>query len=289
MAFDHNYRPDGSINYDKSEFFTPNDYIFALAEELPDVFVPVMSVHPYREDAEQALERWTARGGRFVKWLPNAMGIDPADSRCDPFYATMRRLGLTLLAHAGEEKAVDAEEDQELGNPLRLRRALDAGVRVAVAHCASLGESEDLDDPERPIVSNYELFIRLLDEPRYDGLLFGEISAMTQWNRLGTPLRDILRRTDLHERLVNGSDYPLPAINALVNTSALVDDGYITAEEREAINEIYDFNPLLFDYVLKRTLRHPDSGARFAPQVFTRDLLALPYPAPPGTASGPAP
>lgn len=49
-----------------------------------------------------------------------------------------------------------------------------------------------------------------------------------------------------------GSDYPVPCINMVVQTSALVKWGYITQEERALLNEIYDFNPLLFDFV--RTL-----------------------------------
>lgn len=35
----------------------------------------------------------------------------------------------------------------------------------------------------------------------------------------------------------------------VVQTSALVKWGYITQEERVLLNEIYDFNPLLFDFV----------------------------------------
>ena len=42
----------------------------------------------------------------------------------------------------------------------------------------------------------------------------------------------------------------------------------ITMEERGRLNEIYHYNPLLFDFVLKRTLRHPDTGARFPASVF---------------------
>ena len=47
--------------------------------------------------------------------------------------------------------------------------------------------------------------------------------------------------------------------------------GFITEAERVALNEIYDFNPLVFDYVLKRTLRVRDPDGvehRFAPEVF---------------------
>lgn len=268
LAFDKNYHPDGMPNLAKTEFYVPNDYVFSIAEEYPDCFAPVISVHPYRIDALVELERGAKRGARMVKWLPNAMGIDPADELCDPFYQKMKDLGLVLLSHGGEEKAVEAEEDQRLGNPLRLRRPLEHGVKVIVAHCAGLGDNEDLDDPQRRRLANFDLFLRLMNEKSYEGLLFADISAMTQYNRAGHPLKTILQREDLHERLVNGSDYPLPAINVLIRTSTLCKQGYITADERLWLNEIYDYNPLLFDFVLKRTLKLPGTDRRLPARIF---------------------
>jgi hypothetical protein len=164
--------------------------------------------------------------------------------------------------------ALDADEDQRLGNPLLLRRPLDHGVKVIVAHCAGLGSNPDLDDPQKRLTPNFDLFVRLMDDKRYLGLVFGEISAMTQFNRLGRPLTTILSRENLHERLVNGSDYPLPAVNVLIRTRPLVRQGYITAAERECLNEIYDYNPLLFDFVLKRTIRSPGTQKRLPASVF---------------------
>jgi predicted TIM-barrel fold metal-dependent hydrolase len=274
LAFDKHHRADGTVDPHKTEFYTSNEHVFGLAAEFPDLFVPTMSVHPYRRDAIPALEKWVGQGGTMLKWLPNAMGIDPSDPRCDPFYQRMRELGVVLLSHAGEEKAVEAEEDQRLGNPLHLRRPLDHGVRVVAAHCAGLGTNPDLDHPDRPLVPNFDLFMRLMDDTKYEGLLFGDISAMTQQNRLGAPLTTILERADLHARLVNGSDYPLPAINIVISTRALVRGGYITAAERAGVNEIYDYNPLLFDFVLKRMLKRPGTGRRLPASVFmTHPLL----------------
>jgi len=268
LAFDKHYTADGTVNAEKTEFYTANEHVFNLAAEFPDLFLPTMSVHPYRADALEELARWAGRGVKVVKWLPNAMGIDPSDPRCDPFYRSMRELGVVLLSHAGEEKAVEAEEDQRLGNPLHLRRPLDHGVKVIAAHCAGLGENPDLDHPDRRLVPNFQLFMRLMEQKRYEGLLFGDILAMTQRNRLGVPLTTILERTDLHARLVNGSDYPLPAINIVISTGALARAGYITRAERTGLNEIYDYNPLLFDFVLKRTLRVPGAGQRLPASVF---------------------
>ena len=268
LAFDKNYQRDGTVNLEKTEFYVPNQYVFEVAEKYPDLFVPNISVNPYRPDAIAELEKWAQRGARIVKWLPNAMGIDPSDPQCDPFYQKMKELDLILLSHGGEEKAVQAEEDQKLGNPLLLRRALDHGVKVIVAHCAGLGTNEDLDSKDRKQRDNFNLFMRLIDEKRYEGLIFGEISAMTQFNRIGKPLHTILEREDLHERLVNGSDYPLPAVNILIRTRPLVKQGYLTSSEGEGLREIYDYNPLLFDFVLKRNLKRPGTSKTLPAAVF---------------------
>jgi mannonate dehydratase len=107
-----------------------------------------------------------------------------------------------------------------------------------------------------------------MDDTRYEGLVFGEISAMTQFNRVGKPLHTILAREDLHERLVNGSDYPLPAVNILIRTRPLVKGGYLTEADAAPLREIYDFNPLLFDFVLKRTLKLPGTELRLPAGIF---------------------
>jgi mannonate dehydratase len=145
-----------------------------------------------------------------------------------------------------------------------------------MAHAASLGTGIDLDDSEKKEISNFDLFLRLMDEKKYQGLLFGEISGITQVNRLPVPLTTMIEREDLHSRLVNGSDYPVPAINVVIWTIRLVSEGFITAEERQLLNQIYDVNPLLFDFVLKRTLRHPKTGSQFPPKSFSNTLICKP-------------
>ena len=238
---------------------------------MPMYFLPVISLHPYRRDAVEELEKWAKAGVKYIKWLPNAMGMDPADRAIEPFYRKMKQHNMILLSHGGEELAVEAEKDQELGNPLRLRKPLDMGIRVIIAHAASLGSCADLDNGGDKKANCFDLFMRLMDEPKYQGLVFGEVSAMLQFNRMPGPFTTLLKRQDLHPRLVNGSDYPLPAINALIRTRSLASDGFITGEERTALNEIYDYNPLLFDFVLKRTMRHPETKQKLAPSVFMKN------------------
>lgn len=268
VAFDKHYKKDGTVDWDLTEFYTPNEYVYTLSQKFPDLYMPIISVHPYRQDAITELEKWAEKGVKIVKWLPNAMGMNPADSTIIPFYKTMIKHNMVLLSHAGEEKAVEAEELQKLGNPLLYRLPLDLGLKVIIAHCASLGENEDLDSPGNENVQNFDLFLRLMDEVKYEGKLFGEISAITQYNRFDGPLKILLEREDLHPRLLNGSDYPLPGINFIIRTSSLQDEGYISEEEEDALNEIYSYNPLLFDFVLKRIVRHPESGKKFSDEVF---------------------
>jgi predicted TIM-barrel fold metal-dependent hydrolase len=282
LAMDRAHRPDGTPDPARTEFFVPNDHVLKAAAAHPDLIVPVASIHPARPDALEALEACAAQGVRLLKWLPNAQNIDPADPRYDPFYRRMAALGVVLLTHAGEEKAVAVKDAQALGNPLRLRRPLDLGVTVIVAHCASLGRNADLDHPGRQ-ASNLDLFLRLMDEPAYRGRLFGDLSAIAQINRLPRALRTLLARADLDDRLLNGSDYPLPGIDLLVWTRRLIQLGMITRAERRALNEVWRANPLLFDFVLKRTLKDPATGRRFGVSVFQRSPADLvPRPGSPG-------
>lgn len=281
LAFDQAHDEAGRALPQDTEFYTPNEYVLGLAKAAPDVFVACASVHPYRADAVEALEKAVEGGAVAVKWLPNAMNIDPSSAKCDAFYEAMVRLRVPLITHAGEEKAVHAEERQRLGNPLHLRRPLEHGVITVVAHCACLGQNPDLDAAApHPLVDNFELFMRLMGEQRFEGKLFGEVSALTLVNRVGRPLKTVLEAgPKLHERLVNGSDYPLPAINVLMQTGAIADKGFITAEERALLNEIDQHDPLLFDFVLKRTVR--SNGAGFADSVFTARPEVFPRLAPP--------
>ncbi len=278
LAFDEHHDDAGLPSPEHTEFHTPNAYVHAVATAQPELFGAALSVHPLRADAIEVLEQWASKGMRVVKWLPNAMNICPCDPRLDKFYARMAELDMVLLTHAGEEKAVHADEAQALGNPLMLRGPLDAGVKVIVAHCASLGKNVDYETDGAPLRSNYELFTRLMDDGDYEGLVFGEISAMTQFNRMGDPLLGLLDSSKYHGRLVNGSDYPLPAINIVIRTSSLRKAGYITEYQEERLNEIYDFNPLLFDFVLKRTLTHPKTKVGFPASVFMPPPAVAPWP-----------
>jgi len=279
LALDSYYDKLGKRRTDLTSMLVPNEYVERVCSDYSQDFLFCASVHPYRPDALRELERVAAAGARAIKWLPNIQGMDPADPLCDDFYEKLKELDLVLLCHIGKESSLEGPGcDQEMGNPLRLRRALDCGVKVIAAHCGSSGKCADLDDPMRPSVPAFSLFMRLMNEPKYSHLLFADISAMAARARLPVPLHTMLDHTEWHHRLVYGSDYPVPAAAVAVSTKSLVSHGFIARNEADCLNELYNFNPILFSYVMMRLVRSPTTGKRFPPEIFTwnRKLLGPP-------------
>jgi predicted TIM-barrel fold metal-dependent hydrolase len=250
-AFERAHDERGEPDLAHTSFHVPDDYARDVARKHPEYFEWVASIHPYAEHAIERLERARAEGARAVKWLPSAMGIDPASPRCDRFYEFLAKNNLPLISHAGLERAVLGREMHDFGNPLKLRRALEAGVRVVVAHCASMGEDRDLDRGGE-YVDSFSLFTRVFE--KYPNC-YGDLSAMTQVNRAGPALKQVVERTDWHPRLLNGSDYPLPGVMPIFSVEYLVSLGLIGENAAQVLRDIRVHNPLLFDFVLKRHLR----------------------------------
>ncbi|MEX1025188.1 MAG: amidohydrolase family protein [Planctomycetota bacterium] len=270
LAFDFHVDESGGERRDRSTFHVANERVLSLAANHPG-YEAAVSIHPYRQDAVERLERARRGGARAVKWLPNAMGIDPASARCDAFFEALAASGLVLISHAGLERAVHAPEFQEFGNPLRLRRALEAGVTVIVAHSGSLGRSLDLDrGTGEDGRESFELFLRMMAEPRFEGQLFGGLSATAFVNRDPSVLQQLLGARSLHERLVYASDYPLPAVDPLISTWQLAARDFLDEADRDPLEELFRANPLVFHFALLRRVRLVEGQRtlRFAPGAF---------------------
>jgi len=274
-AFDEAHDDGGRARPDWSTFHVPDAYAAQVAAAAPQRFAWVASVHPYRDDALERLDRAIAGGALAIKWLPSAMNIDLRDARLPRFYDRLADARLPLIVHCGEEHAVPGAGRDELGNPLLLRAPLQRGVRVIAAHCASLGKAEDLDHPSRGAVPAFDLFARLMDERGHEGRLLGDVSALFQRNRSVDCWRTVLARDDWHARLLHGSDYPLPGLGPLYSLAALVRAGLLDPALMRPLQGLRRRNPLLFDLALKRVLRA--GGAGLANAVFdTRAHLARP-------------
>lgn len=196
LALDGAVDQRGGLDRERTELYIPNDYLADQCNRYDNLLFGA-SVNPLRRDALERLDSAVACGAVLMKWLPSIQGTDPADRRLLPFYRRLADLGLPLLVHTGEEESF-TRADNSLADPARLRLALEQGVTVIAAHCASNGRN----DGQRNLVRLLPLFGEFPN-------LYADISALTLANRLGH-LQKVLRYPEIHDRLLYGSDMPLP-------------------------------------------------------------------------------
>lgn len=266
LAFEHAHDDGGRVAPQSTTFHVPDAWALQQARRHAAAFSWIASVHPYRDDAPQRLRQAIAQGAVAVKWLPSAMNIDLRDPRCRPVYDLLAGTRTPLLIHGGEEKAVPGAGRDDLGNPLLARVPLAHGVRVIVAHCASLGTARDLDARRPGDVSAFSLFARLMSEPEWNDRLCGDVSAVWQVNRSPEVWRTVIERDSWHPRLMHGSDYPLPCVPLLLRTPPLVRAGVLSTADAADLERVRELNPLLFDFALKRRLRW--RGHRLSDELF---------------------
>jgi hypothetical protein len=197
LGLDGVYDAGGRLDTARTDFLISNRYVLGTAGRYPDRFLAGVSINPRRADALEELERAAAAGAALVKVLPNAQCFDPADRRYLPFYRALARLKLPLLSHVGYEFSL-AGRDQSAGDPARLRSALEEGACVIGAHGCSQGLF--LSEPHFKIALE---FVRRY--PRF----YLDASALTLPNRAGM-LFLLRRHPEIHERLLFGTDYPVP-------------------------------------------------------------------------------
>jgi hypothetical protein len=191
----------------KSHLVVSNDYVRQLARENRKVLFGA-SVNPVRPDAREELERCLTDEppAALVKWIPNSQWIDPSDRAHDWFYERLCEEKVPLLCHTGPEHAIpvpDPEQSQKLGNPRLLTRALDIGVTVIAAHCATRFFPFENYDYLAPLA-------RMMKEADDKGRwkLFTDVSAMCTTFRAAT-VDKVLKKIPGH-RMVLGSDFPIP-------------------------------------------------------------------------------
>lgn len=255
FAFEQAFTDEGRPDPHHTTFYVPDAYAQSVAAASPGRFDWVASIHPYRDDALEALQQAAAGGAVAVKWLPSAMNIDLRDPRSGAFAEAAGRVGLPLVVHCGEELAVPGAGQDAFGNPLHVRHLLARGATVIVAHCGSLGHAEDEDRPSRPRVPAFELFARLMDDAEHGRRLMGDLSAVFQRNRRPEVWRAVVETERWHPRLLHGSDHPLPGVMPLLSLPRLVRAGLLPAAAVPVLARVREHNPLLADLLVKRELR----------------------------------
>lgn len=284
LAMAATFTDAGTLDWQRTDLHIPNGFVINLAHCLNQKyraelavdyspFAVVGSVHPADPNALQKVDALRDTEVRYIKWLPNVMHIDPAKNEYAEFYRALigdeGENSIALLTHTGFEHATDTPSEwQQYGNPMGYRNALTLGVEVVMSHSGYKGLSED----NGVMTPNADLFFKMMEMYPNAG---SDLSAVTfveaprgkSLTTLHTPsyslalqLKRILLEGERYSgRMTYGSDYPLPASAFLNPNKNLQDHGFITRSERKALDEIQRFNPLLYDFVLKRTLRLPDN------------------------------
>ena len=270
-ALDQRYDPSGRPLPEATGLYVSNKRVWALAQAYPEQFRPVISVHPYRDDAIEALRKWHARGVETVLWRPAMQGMDPRDPALKKYYRTLAELDMRLLTRIGSAGPL-ALEDAGTGNPLAYRDALAMGVRLVMSNAASPKLYGDPDDPDAEPAPAFTWFLELAQDPALGDRLYGDIASLTRRDHLPQALTAVLQHPQLFDHLVYASGYPAPAVNAGISLAALVEHGFIEPQQSAALREIYDVNPLLFDFVLARSIRLPHTDLGLPAAAFTRRL-----------------
>ena len=196
LGMDGVYDQNGRLDQAHTDFLISNDYVLKTARAYPNEFLAGVSINPQRRDAVEEVHRCADAGTTLVKVLPNAQQFNPADPRYKAFYRALAERKLPFLSHVGYEFSLIGK-DQSVGDPDRLRTALDEGVTVIAAHACSYG------------LMLYEKFLpTFLDLAKRYPHFYADISALTLPNRLRMLLH-LRQHPEIHERLLFGTDYPL--------------------------------------------------------------------------------
>jgi len=196
LGMDGVYDQNGRLDQAHTDFLISNDYVLKTARAYPNEFLAGVSINPQRRDAIDEVHRCADAGAVLVKVLPNAKQFDPANPQYKPFYRALAERKLPFLSHVGYEFSLIGK-DQSVGDPGRLKVALDEGATVIAAHACSYG------------LILYEKFLPTLRDlvKRYPHF-YADISALTLPNRLRMLLH-LRQYPEIHERLLFGTDYPL--------------------------------------------------------------------------------
>jgi predicted TIM-barrel fold metal-dependent hydrolase len=194
LALDAPYSEDGTLDTTHNTVVCTNGYVAALSGSNRKTLFGA-SVHPYRTDALEELQRCIDTGACLVKWVPSAQNIDPRNERCLPFYDMLAAHRLPLLCHTGCEHTL-AGRRNELNDPTRLLPALKRGVTVIAAHCGARMLLHER--------SYFDAWCRLALE--HEGC-FGDISAFVIPTRMHLLAR-IIRDERLVSKVLYGSDFP---------------------------------------------------------------------------------
>ena len=248
LGFDGVYDARGELDRELSQMIVPHRWVFEACGRHPEL-VPGPSVNPHRRDALDVLEECIERGAALIKWLPATQRIDPGHPGHREFYRRLEESGVPILVHSGGSENVFAEVDPRLKDMRLLRRPLEQGVKVIVAHCGA-PVLHAREENQIPLLRQW-----LREFPH----LWVDNSGMANLSRFPYLAR-MAGEGDFVQRMLHGSDYP-------VTTNSYF---YVRQLGRRRVMSLErEKNLVQRDVAIKRALGFPD-------EVLTRASYVLP-------------
>jgi uncharacterized protein len=263
------FHADGKADWMNTGSYLPNEVAVKTAESYQSPhsqLIAAVSIHPFDSDWKDKMEKAYSKGIRLIKWMP-PQSIPPDSPQMDDYYCLMKKLKMTLIAHAGPEHTIPTTKENEcwvdLGNALRFRKPLQLGVNVILSHCGHRDLIPDLDDPEQPLVPGFELFLRIARESylknltgEWEGKLFGDLAGVLAHYGVDFIRELLLNVKEDGVRLIYGSDFPhtnliQPGKDAY---DLCANAGLLDSYKVGPLKEIRNWNPLLANYIFARNL-----------------------------------
>lgn len=258
MARDGVFDDQGAPRVDNAEPTVANDYVAWLGQRVAPVLKPVVSIHPQRPDADQALTKWAAKGGDEVVWWPVRQRIDPTGAAAKAAYKIMAEHDMRLIISVGQLHNADGENRWIA--PSAIRPALKAGVSVRLR----LGRATGSEDQNL-----MPALFRLLRETGDNEVdLTVSLAGLLTGDRPGTELEPLLEHPQFFARLRYASGYPRIARAGAIDLDRLAAEGFIARADVAPLAAIYDVNPLLFTFVVMRHVHLPGTGLALPGTVF---------------------
>ncbi len=200
LGFDRVYDKNGRHRPEWDQMVVPHEWVFSVCEENNEL-LPGPGLHPYRPNALDMLDEYNERKACLIKWLPPAQNIDADDPKLIPFYQKLADVGIPLLVHTGTEKTFKTQKiSKDYIDVMRLKLALDHGVKVIAAHTATgvLGSGET--------VQRNQVLQLLSDYPNF----WVENSGICNPGRAHN-LFDLSLTPEISNKTLYGSDFPVPS------------------------------------------------------------------------------
>lgn len=233
LAMDNIYNEEGIVIENQGVFYIPNDHILQLGRQYPEL-LPAVSIHPYRPDALDELEKCIEGGAVLMKLLPNVHGVNCSDRRLEKFWKRMAEAKLPFLPHTGSEHTLPVL-NSAWENPKTLQLPLECGVTTIAAHSAAKNAPWDED--------GLATLFKMMEKYPH---LYADTSAFNLPWRARAYQR--ILKSDFKNRFLHGSDYPVPVQSFWPRFWRCID-----SSQHQSIKKSTNF--LERDYLIKKAVR----------------------------------